>query len=143
MQLVVHVHCCKLLQTNAYVTNLTSRSRSAILDASTNVSGESAMEFLVQVDGEEVKEPNEESPEYGNMVPAGRWVFGVDVVDKKFLVNNSENGFCWVPISQCKLMGTSAGQPKPVFVVQPGKPKPKSGLAIVRGSGLPQRGNNN
>lgn len=92
------------------------------------------MDFLVQVDGEEVEQE-------GTKVPVRRWVFGVNVVNKEFLVTNGQNDFLWVPISQCKLMGTTAGAPQPVVVIPQGQPKPD--LAIVRGAGLPPRRNNN
>ena len=89
------------------------------------------MDFHVQNNGEEVDND-------GTMVPMRRWVFGVNTDSKEFLITDNDKGFCWVPISQCKLTGTTAGCPQPVVVIPQGVPKPD--LAIVRGAGLPKNG---
>ena len=96
------------------------------------------MDFLVQVSGEQAKEANPKSSEYGNMVPVRRWVLEVDEASNQFLVTNSKGDMHWVKIDQCKFMGTPIGQPQPVYVMNPGQPQQKPDLAIVRGAGLPR-----
>lgn len=94
------------------------------------------MDFHVQVNNEEIDND-------GTMVPMRRWVFGVDAVSQQFLITNDDRGFHWVPMSQCKLTGTTAGCPQPVVVVQPGQPESKPALTIVRGAGIPKGPNHN